>query len=168
MNRQQQVAALEELASNRTTISRRGVTVRFEFREMGAIEGFEVFDRLVRPYVTDLAALLKSTNSKTQDEEVIQSILNIFPSEVVIELRRILFDYIDYTRASDWRGLTELGRDADKALQGLNFSAVYELLVRAVLVNFLDSTQSALQRLEELGREDDATNSEPVATSSTG
>lgn len=110
---------------------------KFAATRMGAMEGWRTLEMIRR-------ALASSEVSGVGEASVLRAVLSL-PVEFVDQVRKIMFRHVEFATAdSTWQPLA--GAE-DMAFSGLEPLAVYEVLARALAVNFMPSYREAASRL---------------------
>ena len=132
---------------NRTEFSikgDKGVVATFHIRRMPAIEGADAFDE-VRGFIADGFG----TASKAEDDlEFLANLVKCIPASHMKPLRSALFAYVDYAHSIHETSKTTLAGDEYTAFSGQGFDAVYEVLLRALVVNFLTPMEGLWRSLK--------------------
>ena len=113
----------------------------FKITKLSAMDGFYLFERIRY----DLAQSAPAAKEITEAEGInifIKSVLGL-PPEKLETYRRTLFKNIVYKTASVDGFVTLLDAE-DMAFEGMNPSAIYGVLGRALLVNFFESLKDDL------------------------
>lgn len=130
----------------------------YTFRKMTAMEQYKVAVKLLPalgPIATEMQKLrtegvslnLTDANEDTlaRFSEAAVSVLSQLPEERLEMAREGLFPHIEYARPDKPGGI--VARDVDVALQGQDFTVVFQLIVRSFAVNFTGSSLSQLGNL---------------------
>ena len=110
----------------------------FSFTKLGAMEGWNVLERIREEVgkTADLEKLEFGEDMKAMAVSLLKAVLAL-PSPVVEEIRRRLFASVQFKSASTtWQALA--GAE-DSAFNGLESSAIYEVMGRSLSVNFFGS-----------------------------
>lgn len=121
--------------------------VAFRFDKMGAMEGFRIFERIRKELASTLSGL-ESDKGEKLGTEFIKSILSLEPT--FIDLLRVdLFKHVKF-KGNGAQNFIDLKGAEDMAFQGLSPASVYEVFLRSLAVNFIDTLNELKSKVGSL------------------
>lgn len=128
------------------SITQNGVTVKFQVEKLMPLQGLALFEK-IRP---GIGAALARINKEGMGEGTLIDIVCLFPPETVGIIMDRLFQTVLYSRESV-PDATRLSGDVDSAFFGLEPIAIYEVMARCLIINFIGSVSALLSRMRGEG-----------------
>lgn len=138
--------ALSDFAKPEFAINKR----KFRISKMGALAAFELGEK-IRFALSKVDIDPKNVSQGAQTAETlmmvfVQGVLSLDP-ETVKEIREALFETIDFSGDDVKKGWLNVGSNPDMAFNGLEAAHIYELILRALAVNFFGSFSGLISAL---------------------
>ena len=124
-------------------LTERRVTIKnttFEVGKLLPFEAIEVFEVLRVPVLNRLATMTE------MDTRALTIALMNLPRDTMKEAAPLLFEQVKFTNAK-YKTPTSVTGNENAALEGLEPYVYYELFMRSVVVNFLESLRDILSRI---------------------
>jgi hypothetical protein len=124
--------------------------IKFKVIKLSAMEGFRLFEK-IRHALASQAGMAQADNQDANAALFIKAVMTL-PPETIEDFMNTLFKGLKFSGKGVEKGWANFSDLQDMALEGLQPLDIYELFIRCLIVNFIESFYAISSRFPSVKR----------------